>query len=197
MRRDDADASRARREVHGAADTAEVIFTRGTTEAINLVAASYGRAFLKAGDEIVISTIEHHANIVPWQMACEATGAVLKVIPVHDTGELDMDAYGHVNNAVYVPLFGIAADAQAWLVLEQRLLGVDPRGRHLTRQRRRVLVVEDEKASREALVMLLEFEGYDVRSASGGVAATSSGCGRRRRARSPIADSSRPRRSAG
>jgi cysteine desulfurase / selenocysteine lyase len=71
----------------------ELIFTRGSTEGINLVASSFGQAFVKAGDEIVISTMEHHSNIVPWQMLCERTGAVLRVIPVTDAGELDMDGY--------------------------------------------------------------------------------------------------------
>lgn len=71
----------------------EVIFTRGTTEAINLVASSFCRKFVNAGDEILISAMEHHANIVPWQMACEARGAVLKVIPMDETGVLDIDAY--------------------------------------------------------------------------------------------------------
>jgi cysteine desulfurase / selenocysteine lyase len=71
----------------------EIIFTRGTTEGINLVAASFGQAFVKAGDEVVISAMEHHSNIVPWQLLCERAGAVLKVIPVTDAGELDLDAY--------------------------------------------------------------------------------------------------------
>jgi cysteine desulfurase / selenocysteine lyase len=71
----------------------ELIFTRGSTEGINLVASSFGQAFVKTGDEIVISTMEHHSNIVPWQMLCERTGAVLRVIPVTDAGELDMDGY--------------------------------------------------------------------------------------------------------
>lgn len=71
----------------------EVIFTKGTTEAINLVAASYGRKFIKQGDEIMISTLEHHANIVPWQMLCEETGAKLRVIPINELGELDMEAF--------------------------------------------------------------------------------------------------------
>jgi cysteine desulfurase / selenocysteine lyase len=75
-----------------AASTREVIFTRGTTEAINLVAQSWGRARLGAGDEILVSQLEHHANIVPWQMLCETTGATLKVIPMTPTGELDLDA---------------------------------------------------------------------------------------------------------
>ncbi|MBT1686358.1 cysteine desulfurase [Fulvivirgaceae bacterium PWU37] len=71
----------------------EIIFTRGVTESLNLVASSYGRAFLKAGDEIVISGLEHHSNIVPWQIVCEATGATLRVIPILENGELDMEAY--------------------------------------------------------------------------------------------------------
>jgi len=71
----------------------EVIFTRGTTEAINLVANSFCKKFVKKGDEILISAMEHHANIVPWQMACEDYGAVLKVIPINDKGELNIQAY--------------------------------------------------------------------------------------------------------
>ncbi|MCF2447471.1 cysteine desulfurase [Dyadobacter sp. CY345] len=71
----------------------EVIFTYGTTDSINLVAQSYGRKFLKAGDEIIISTMEHHSNIVPWQMLCEEKGCVLRVIPINEEGELLMDEY--------------------------------------------------------------------------------------------------------
>lgn len=71
----------------------EIVFTRGTTEAINLVAYSWGRSHLKPGDEILISGMEHHSNIVPWQLICEQTGAQLKVIPVTDSGELDLAAY--------------------------------------------------------------------------------------------------------
>ena len=71
----------------------EIILTKGTTESINLVANCYGKAFVDAGDEIVISTMEHHSNIVPWQLLCEERGAVLKVIPINDAGELDMDIY--------------------------------------------------------------------------------------------------------
>ncbi|MBX2966520.1 MAG: cysteine desulfurase [Cyclobacteriaceae bacterium] len=71
----------------------EVIFVRGVTEAINLVAATYGRAFIKAGDEIIISGLEHHSNIVPWQMLCEEKQAVLKVIPVLENGELDLEVF--------------------------------------------------------------------------------------------------------
>lgn len=73
--------------------TEEIIFLRGTTEGINLVANSWGRTFLKAGDEIIISEMEHHSNIVPWQLLCEQTGATLKVIPLNDRGELIMEEY--------------------------------------------------------------------------------------------------------
>ena len=76
-----------------AASTKEIIFTRGTTEGINLVATAWGRANLSAGDEVIVSTMEHHANIVPWQMACAAADATLRVIPITDAGELQMDAY--------------------------------------------------------------------------------------------------------
>lgn len=71
----------------------EIILVRGTTEAINLVASSYGRKFLEEGDEILISAMEHHSNIVPWQMIAEQTGAQLKVIPVNDQGELMMEEF--------------------------------------------------------------------------------------------------------
>ncbi len=71
-----------------ARESSEIIFTRGTTESINLVAYSYGRHFLKKGDEVLISGMEHHSNIVPWQMLCEEKGCVLKVIPFNDQGEL-------------------------------------------------------------------------------------------------------------
>jgi cysteine desulfurase/selenocysteine lyase len=71
----------------------EIIFVRGTTEAINLVAQSYARPRLKAGDEIVVTTLEHHANIVPWQMVCEQTGATLKVAPINERGEFLFDEY--------------------------------------------------------------------------------------------------------
>jgi cysteine desulfurase/selenocysteine lyase len=73
--------------------TQEIIFVRGATEAINLVAQSYGRANLQAGDEILITAMEHHSNIVPWQMLCQQTGAVLKVAPMNQAGELRMDAF--------------------------------------------------------------------------------------------------------
>jgi cysteine desulfurase / selenocysteine lyase len=71
----------------------EIIFVRGTTEAINLVAQSYGRSFLKTGDEIIVSAMEHHSNIVPWQLLRDAHGIELRVAPITDGGELDMDAF--------------------------------------------------------------------------------------------------------
>lgn len=76
-----------------AADPHEVIFTKGTTDGINLVANTMGRRFLKAGDSVIISSMEHHSNIVPWQIVCEENGATLKVIPINERGELLMDAY--------------------------------------------------------------------------------------------------------
>jgi cysteine desulfurase/selenocysteine lyase len=81
------------RDFIGAADTKEIVFLRGTTEAINLVAQSYGGKNIGAGDEILITTIEHHANIVPWQLLAEQTGAVLRVAPVNDRGELILDQF--------------------------------------------------------------------------------------------------------
>jgi len=83
----------AMQEFINAKHVGEIIFTRGVTESINLVAASYGRAFLKEGDEVIISGLEHHSNIVPWQMICEEKGAILKVIPVTEIGEMDLEAY--------------------------------------------------------------------------------------------------------
>lgn len=85
-----------RRKVRGfinAAHEHEVILTSGTTHGINLVASCFGKAFIKPGDEMIISAMEHHSNIVPWHMLCEDRGAVLRIIPVTEEGELDMDAY--------------------------------------------------------------------------------------------------------
>lgn len=81
--------------IHAAADR-EIIFTRGTTESINLVAFSFGEAFICEGDEIVVTEMEHHANIVPWQMLCERKKARLKVIPFLDNGELDLSQLDHL-----------------------------------------------------------------------------------------------------
>ena len=76
-----------------APDPRSIVLTKGTTDGINLVAQSYGRSTLRAGDEVVISWLEHHSNIVPWQMLCEQTGAVLRVVPINTRGEVEMDAY--------------------------------------------------------------------------------------------------------
>jgi cysteine desulfurase/selenocysteine lyase len=76
-----------------AKEVEECIFTKGVTESINLVAQTWGRKFLQAGDEVIITTMEHHSNIVPWQMICEEKGAILKVIPINEAGELLMDEY--------------------------------------------------------------------------------------------------------
>ena len=96
-----ADYETARRKVRdfiNAQSEKEIIFVRGTTEAINLVAQSYGRPFLKAGDEIIVSAMEHHANIVPWQMVCDQVGARLRVIPINHDGEIVMEEYERLLN---------------------------------------------------------------------------------------------------
>ena len=77
----------------GAAHAHEIIFTRGTTESINLVAASFGETFLKQGDEVIVSEMEHHSNIVPWQLLQQRKGIIIKVIPFNEAGELDLQAY--------------------------------------------------------------------------------------------------------
>jgi len=88
------DAARERvRQFLNAADAREIVFVRGATEAINLVAQTFGRTHVSPGDEIVISEMEHHSNIVPWQMLCETMGARLRVIPITDAGELRLDEY--------------------------------------------------------------------------------------------------------
>lgn len=81
-----------------AAHEHEIILTKGTTDAINLVAQCYGRAFVNEGDEVIISAMEHHSNIVPWQMLCEDRGAILKVIPMDKQGELDMEVFKSMLN---------------------------------------------------------------------------------------------------
>ena len=96
-----------------APDAQSIVFTKGTTDGINLVAQSYGRSTLKPGDEVLISWLEHHSNIVPWQLVCEQTGAGLRVVPINEAGEIDLEAYtsllsprtkivalGHVSNAL-------------------------------------------------------------------------------------------------
>lgn len=92
----------ARRKIQrfiNAKEEREVIYTRGTTDSVNLVMQGYGRAFLGAGDEIIVSQLEHHSNIVPWQMLCEEKGARLRVIPCNDAGELLLDDYAKLFNA--------------------------------------------------------------------------------------------------
>ena len=90
---DDYDASREKaRAFLNAAEAQEIVFVRGTTEAVNLVAQTWGRANVRAGDEILITALEHHSNIVPWQMLCEEKGARLAVAPILDSGEVDLDA---------------------------------------------------------------------------------------------------------
>jgi cysteine desulfurase/selenocysteine lyase len=81
-----------------AASPNEIIFTKGTTESINLVASSFGKQFISPGDEVLISIMEHHSNIVPWQQMCLEKGAKVKFIPIHDNGELDMDAFRRMVN---------------------------------------------------------------------------------------------------
>lgn len=100
----------ARRKVAAyinAAHDYEIIFTKGTTEGINLVASVFGRANLKLGDEVLISGLEHHSNIVPWQLACEYYGAKLKVIPFSDRGELDMDAFSSLISSGRVKILSV------------------------------------------------------------------------------------------
>ena len=114
-----------------AANSREIIFVRGATEGINLVAQTYGRTHVSAGNEIVISAMEHHSNIVPWQMLCEEKGAVLRVIPINDRGELEFDqfekllnhrtrlvAVSHVSNALGTinPVREIINTAHGWNV---------------------------------------------------------------------------------
>lgn len=82
-----------------AKDTAEIIFTRGTTEAINLVASTWGEQNIDKGDEIVVSALEHHSNLVPWQQLCARKSAVLNIIPVHDDGTLDLSGLDSIINA--------------------------------------------------------------------------------------------------
>ncbi len=119
-----------------AADRREIVFVRGATEGLNLVAQSWARPRLAPGDEIVVTTMEHHSNIVPWQLVCRQTGARLRVAPIHDSGELDMEAFAglinertkvvavaHVSNALGTvnpvrEIIALAHDAGAVAVLD-------------------------------------------------------------------------------
>ena len=111
-----------------AASTREIVFTKGTTDGINLVAQSWARSFLTPGDEVLVTWMEHHSNIVPWQLVCQQTGAVLKVAPITDAGEIDLDAFrallgertrlvafGHISNALGTinPVAQLVAAAKA------------------------------------------------------------------------------------
>jgi cysteine desulfurase / selenocysteine lyase len=110
-------------------DEKSIVLTTGTTDGINLVAQTYGRMILGPGDEVLLSWLEHHSNIVPWQIICEQTGATLKVVPITDRGEIDLDAYhsllsrrtkivaiGHISNALGTinPVHAITEAAQAY-----------------------------------------------------------------------------------
>ena len=123
------EARRKAQHFLNAKDEHEIIFTRGTTEGINLVMHGYGRAFINAGDEIIISWLEHHSNIVPWQMLCQEKGAKLRVAPINDAGEILLDEYeklfnertkfaalSHVSNALGTvnPVREMIATAHRW-----------------------------------------------------------------------------------
>jgi len=105
------DGRRKVAEYINARHTHEVIFTRGTTESINLVAASFGKKFLKEGDGILVSGMEHHSNIVPWQLAAEERGAQLKVIPIDDNGELILDGLDKLLEGVRLVAFNYVSNA--------------------------------------------------------------------------------------
>lgn len=93
------EAARERvRQFLNAHSTAEIVFTRGTTESLNLVAASFSQAFLREGDEVIVTVMEHHSNIVPWQLARERWGFTLRVVPMNDEGRLDLEAYAALLN---------------------------------------------------------------------------------------------------
>ena len=94
------DAARERMAAFlGAASPEEIVFTKGTTEAINLVAQSWGRSVLRPGDEVLVTGMEHHSNLVPWQLICQQTGARLRAAPITDTGELDLEAFDRLLGA--------------------------------------------------------------------------------------------------
>ncbi len=93
MTQDYENARETVRRFIGAGKTAEIVFTSGTTASINAVAYTYGEAVLRPGDEVLVSVMEHHSNIVPWQLSCDRHGAAIRVIPITDAGEIDLDAY--------------------------------------------------------------------------------------------------------
>jgi cysteine desulfurase/selenocysteine lyase len=107
-----------------ARSTKEIVFTRGTTESINLVAQAWGGANLAAGDEVVISWLEHHANIVPWQMACARAGARLRVVPIDRRGELDLDAYrGMLNERTKIVAMSHVSNALGTVMPVREIVG--------------------------------------------------------------------------
>src|SRR5450631_1568417 len=103
----------------------EIVFTRGTTEGINLVTQSWGRTNVKAGDEILISAIEHHSNIVPWQMLCAEKDATLRIIPVNDRGELIIEDYARMlNERVKIVAVGHASNALGTINPIERMISM-------------------------------------------------------------------------
>jgi cysteine desulfurase / selenocysteine lyase len=129
---------RARQKVQtfiGASSSKDIVFVRGTTEGINFVAQTYGRKFLQPGDEIILSTLEHHANIVPWQMIAREKGAVIRVIPVNDRGEVMLEAY----EALLGPRTKLVALTQASNSIGT-ILPVDEMTRAAKRYNARVLI---------------------------------------------------------
>jgi cysteine desulfurase/selenocysteine lyase len=144
----------------GAASPREIVFTRGTTEAINLVAHSYGRSVLRPGDEVLITGMEHHSNIVPWQLVCEEKGAVLRAVPITDAGELDLDAFERLLG----PRTRILALAQ----VSNALGTVNPVGRLAARARERgVVVLVDGAQSAPHLPVDVQDLGCDFFACSG------------------------------
>jgi cysteine desulfurase/selenocysteine lyase len=118
------EAARERvRRFLNAASTREIVFTRGTTESINLVAQSWGRANLRSGDEIIVSALEHHANLVPWQMVAAATGARLRVAPIDGTGQLHFDAFtGLINDRTRLVAITHVSNALGTIVPVRRVI---------------------------------------------------------------------------
>ena len=108
-----------------AGDEKEIVFTRGTTESINLVTSSWGRRNVRAGDEVMITAIEHHSNIVPWQLLCEETGATLRVVPVNDEGELILEEYARLlTHRTKIVAFGHASNALGTINPVKRMISM-------------------------------------------------------------------------
>jgi cysteine desulfurase/selenocysteine lyase len=118
------------KEFLNAAFVEEIVFTRGTTEAINLIASSFGKAFLQPGDEVVITAMEHHSNIVPWQWICEERGARLKAVPINDRGELILEAFDELltDRTKLVSVAHIANATGTWNPIEEMIRLAHARG---------------------------------------------------------------------